>query len=710
MHTPRVLLFVASLALGWTACFTASSRVRADEGMWPLNAFPSAEVGKKYGFAPDQAWLDHVRLSSARLAQGCSGSFVSKDGLVMTNHHCAHECLEQLSSPKRDLIANGFHAKTQAEELKCPALEVDQLVSIEDVSKQIATAVANKSGQAYSEAKKSEQAKLEKACATSDDLRCDVVELYEGARYHLYKYQRYQDVRVVFAPELAIAFFGGDPDNFNFPRYDLDVAFLRIYSGDKPARMEHYFPFSDNGAKEGQLTFTSGHPGHTSRDYTVAELLFERRVRLPRRIETLAEMRGQLAEFGRRGAEEARYSKGLLFAVENSLKATRGRFAALMDGALIEQKRARDKTLRAKLASDKRPGFSSVFASIDKAMTTLGEITDAYDLLERGTGFRGDLFGIARTLVRAADELPKANEMRLPEYTDAALPGLKQELFSPAPIHSELEQLQLRFGLTKLREILGADDPIVHKVLGKKSPARLAQELVRGSTLANVAVRKQLFEGGKAAIDASKDPLIALAKLIDADARSVRKRYEDDVESTLNKAHEAIASVRFETYGTSLYPDATFTLRLSYGAVKGWIERGKPVPPFTQLRGAFERATGEDPFALPKSWWSAKDKLNLDTPFNFVTTNDIVGGNSGSPVIDKDAKIVGLVFDGNILSLGGDYGYDEKVNRTVSVHSSAILEALRVIYGAGRIADELRPPASASQQNAGDTGDQARRQ
>jgi hypothetical protein len=376
--------------------------------------------------------------------------------------------------------------------------------------------------------------------------------------------------------------------------------------------------------------------------------------------------------------------------VENSLKAVKGRFEALMEPSLIEEKRSRDKTMRIKLGKDKRPGFSTAFASIDKAVATRVELYDDYSLLEQGRAFPGELFGLARTLVRAAEELPKPNESRLTEFVDSALPGLKQELFSPAPIHGELEQLQLQFGLTKLREILGADDPVVHKVLGNKSPEKLAQELVRGSTLANVATRKQLFEGGKAAVDASKDPLILLAKLIDPDARAVRKRMEDEVESALDKAHEAISTVRFETYGTSLYPDATFTLRFSYGSVKGWVDRGKPVAPFTYFRGAFERATGEDPFALPKSWLNAKSKLNLDTPFNFVTTNDIVGGNSGSPVIDQNAQIVGLVFDGNILSLGGEYGFDEKVNRCVSVHSSALLEALRVVYGAGRIADELR--------------------
>lgn len=675
---------LASLAL----CSPALTR--ADEGMWLSNAFPAEQVGKKYGFTPDKAWLEHVQLGSARLAQGCSASFVSKDGLVMTNHHCAHTCIEQLSGAKRDLIKEGFFAKAQPEELKCPELEVNQLVSIEDVSKRMATALADKSGADYSAAKKAETAEIEKACAGADDQRCDVVELYHGARYHLYKYRRYQDVRVVFVPELAAAFFGGDPDNFNFPRYDLDVAFLRVYAAGKPAPIEHFFPFSEHGAAPGELTFVSGHPGHTSRESTVSELLFERRYRLPRRIAQLSELRGLLTEFGLRGKEQKRFSGGLLFMVENSIKAYKGRLDALLDGALIEQKQKDEQGLRKRLASDKRKGFAGAFASIDQAVVTSVEIADEYDLIERGRALPGDLFGVARTIVRAGDELPKPNPSRLRGYTDAELPGLKQELFSPAPIHPELEELQLRFGLTQLRELLGADHPLVHKILGKKSPATLASELVRGSKLADVAVRKQLFDGGQKAIAASKDPLIVLARLVDPDARAVRKRYEDDVSGALERGHDAIATARFELYGTSLYPDATFTLRLSYGGVRGWRERGKDVQPFTYFRGAFERATGEDPFALPKSWLSAESKLKLDTPLNFVTDNDIIGGNSGSPVVNKNAEVVGLVFDGNIESLGGEYGFDAKVNRTVAVHSAAILEALGTIYGAGRIVEELK--------------------
>jgi len=684
--THRVYAWLSLLGV-WGLFVTSA---HADEGMWTMNNLPVDRIAQKYGFKPDQAWIDKVQLGSARLAQGCSASFVSPNGLVMTNHHCAHACIEQLSQKGQDLVANGFYAPSATAEKKCPALEVNQLVTITDVTETMRKALTGKTGAAFSDAKKAEQAKLTKACATSDDLRCEVVELYHGGRYNLYQYKRYQDVRLVFAPELAIAFFGGDPDNFNFPRYDLDVAFVRIYANDKPASTPNYFPFSAAGAQENELTFVSGNPGHTSREYSVAELLFERRVRLPRRLFGLSEMRGQLTEFARRGAEQKRVSKTHLFYVENSFKGLKGREMALLSPKLIPEKRAAEKVLRQKLASDKRPGFSKAYESIDKALEVYSNIYDSYELFEKGRAFEGDLFGIARTLLRAAEELPKPNETRLKEYTDAALPQLRQTVLSPAPIYDDLAILELTFGLTKLREHLGFDDPRVRAILGKKAPATLAAELVRGTKLKNLAVRKQLLEGGKAAVDAFKDPLLELARTIDSDARAVRKRYEEEVDGPLTQAHEAIATVRFETHGTSLYPDATFTLRLSYGAVRGWTENGKPVAPFTTMGGAFDRHTGEDPFALPQRWLTAKPRLALDTRMNFATTNDIIGGNSGSPVINKHAQIVGLVFDGNIHSLGGDYFFDEKVNRTVAVHSSAIVEALQKIYAAERIAQELR--------------------
>jgi hypothetical protein len=364
----------------------------------------------------------------------------------------------------------------------------------------------------------------------------------------------------------------------------------------------------------------------------------------------------------------------------------------LLEPSLIPAKRAEEQKLRTHMAQDKRPGFATAYTSIDTAIRTYSDIYDAHDLIERGRAFDGELFAYARGLLRAGDERMKPNEQRLREYTDAAVPQLQQELLSPAPIYEDLEILRLTYGLTKLRERLGVDDPRVRAILGKKSPATLASELVRGTTLKNLAVREQLFKNGKAAVDASKDPLIALARAVDPEARALRKRYEVEVDNVLSRAHEAISSVRFESQGTSVYPDATFTLRLSYGAVRGWTERGAKIPPFTTIGGAFERDTGEDPFLLPKRWHAAKSKLALDTPLNFVTTNDIIGGNSGSPVINKNAEIVGLIFDGNIHSLGGEYGFDERLNRSVAVHSSAILEALRTIYGAARIADELRKP------------------
>ena len=699
MHTfalSRSVRLVATFTLLAAALPTPGAR--ADEGMWPLNGVPSDRIAQLYGFKPDQAWLDKVRLGSARLAQGCSASFVSPRGLIMTNHHCAHECIEQLSQKGQDLVATGYYAQTEAQEKRCPALEVNQLVAITDVTDVMRTALANKTGDAFNETKKAQETKLEQACATSSDLRCDVVELYHGGRYNLYQYKRYQDVRLVFAPELGTAFFGGDPDNFNFPRFDLDVAFVRIYADGKPAPTANYFPFSAHGAAENELTFVSGHPGRTSREFTVSELLFERRVRLPRRLNVLGELRGILTEFGHRGAEQKRYSKTMLFSVENSLKAFTGKNQALLEPSLIPTKRKEEQKLRSRLAQDKRPGFATAFTSIDTALRTYEDIFDAFDMLERGRAFDGELFAFARGLVRVGDERAKPNETRLREYTEAALPQFQQMLLSPAPIYDDLEVTRLTYGLTKLRERLGVDDPRVRAILGKKSPATLASELVRGTTLKSVAVREQLFKGGKAAVDASKDPLIALARAVDPESRAVRKRYEVEVDSVLSRAHEAISTARFESQGTSVYPDATFTLRLSYGTVKGWPERGANVQPFTTIGGAFERDTGEDPFALPKRWHASKSKLALDTPLNFVTTNDIIGGNSGSPVINKNAEIVGLIFDGNIHSLGGDYWFDPRLNRAVAVHSSAILETLTNIYAAKRLADELRgvtpPPAA----------------
>ncbi|MRI86672.1 S46 family peptidase [Aggregicoccus sp. 17bor-14] len=661
--------------------------------MWTYNNFPSQQVKQKYGFEPTQQWLDNVRLSSARLAGGCSASFVSENGLVMTNHHCARGCVEQLSTAKQNYLDNGFYAKTEGEERQCPAMELNRLEKITDVTDRMDKATQGQSGAAYATALKAEMAKIEKECATSDDVRCDVVTLYQGGRYNLYQYRRFQDVRLVFAPEHAIAFFGGDPDNFEFPRYDLDVSFLRVYQNGKPAKIDHYFKWSKAGAKDGELTFVSGHPGSTSRNLTVAQLAYTRDVLLPKGMERLGEMRGMLTEYMKRGPEQKRTASNLLFGTENSLKVYIGRQEALTDSDFFAKKVKEENDLRAKINADPKlkEQFGGAWDQIAQAVKQAKNMRVEVSQIAMLQGLNEPLFQNALRLVRYADELAKPNEQRLREYVDSNVPALKAQIGSAAPLYPELEIARLTHSLTKMREDLGPNHPFVKKVLGNESPAALATRLVKGTRMFDPKVRLALLKGGKAAVDASHDSMIELAKRLDADSRQVRKAYEEGPEATLDKASELIGKAKFAAYGTGIYPDATFTLRLSYGSVKGYQENGKRVQPFTYMGGTYDHATGEDPFKLPPSWLRARGKINAQTPMNFVTTNDIIGGNSGSPMVNKDAEIVGLIFDGNIQSLGGDYGYDESVNRAVAVHSDALIEALDKVYGAKRVLEELRP-------------------
>jgi len=669
----------------------ATSPAKADEGMWTFNRFPTETLFERHGFRPDAAWFDHVRLSSARLAQGCSASFVSGDGLVMTNHHCVHRCVEELSTPAKDLIKDGFYAKALKDERRCPNLEVNQLVSIEDVTARVQGAVKGLSDADANKARKAEMAAIEKACATTDDIRCDVVTLYDGGIYDLYTYRRIQDVRLVFAPELAIAFFGGDPDNFMFPRHDLDSAFIRVWDGDKPLKTPHHFKWSKAGTSENALTFVSGNPGRTSRGKTVAEVRGWRDHGLIRRLIWMAEMRGQLVEYARRGKEQARHSKHVLFGIENAFKNYHGESDALFAPGFVEALKTTEDGLRKRVAADPALAAAHLGAwdTIADAVARGRALGVRYSLLEGAQGYRSGLFSIARDLVRAAAERPKSNGDRLREYSDSRLPGLAQGLFSKAPIYKEFEIFRLTFGLTKLREELGVDDAAVKAILGDESPEQLATRLVKGTKLMDLKLRKRLYEGGAEAIAASKDPMIAFARLVDEPSRAIRKRVEDEVEAPAQKAHESIAAARFALDGTSTYPDATFSPRLSFGVVKGWTEGERVVTPFTTFGSAFERHTGSDPFALPKRWLTKRSSLVPTTPFNFCTNNDIIGGNSGSPVFNKDAEIVGLIFDGNIHSLGGDYGFDEALNRAVAVDARAIIHALTELYGAGALASEL---------------------
>lgn len=683
-------LFLFVLAVGLVGVASAAF---ADEGMWTFDNFPKAQVLAKYGFAVEDIWLMHVQRSAARLANGCSASFVSGEGLVMTNHHCVQTCVSDLSTATSDLIADGFLAKTAADERQCPGVEVNQLLEIIDVTERIKAATAGLSDKAYNDALKAETSNIEKECATSDTLRCDVVSLYRGGLYHVYKYKRFQDARLVFAPEDAIASFGGDPDNFNFPRYGLDVSFLRVYEDGKPATIEHFFSWAKASVAADDLTFMIGNPGRTDRLLTLAELTFHRDVLLPERLIKLAEYRGFITEFQKRGPEQARISGDSLDFAENAFKALRGRHQTLTDAAFFEQKRQEEADLKAKIAADpaKQAKYGPAFDAITKAIETQKALRIPIAYISGGAGFDSQLFDYARTLVRAANELPKPNTERLPEFADARLPALKAKLLKDAPVYEELEIAELTFSLTKLREDLGTDHPFVKTVLGTQSPAQLAQSLITGSILKSPDERKKLLEGGLASISASTDPLILLAKRIDAEALAVRKQYEDDIESVIKKNSELIAQARFEMYGTNTYPDATFSMRITYGAVKGFVHNGAPVAPFTEIAGVFARHTGAEPFNLPKSWLDAQPKLDPKTPFNFTTNNDIIGGNSGSPVINKDAEIIGVVFDGNIYSLGGAYGFDETNNRAISVSAPLIIHALKVVYGAENLVKELAP-------------------
>jgi hypothetical protein len=685
-------------SLACLAVVFATTAALADEGMWTFNNFPSDKVKSKYGWSPTQEWLDHVRLSSVRIAGGCSASVVSPEGLVMTNHHCAHSCIEQLSTAKKDFVKAGFLAKEAKDEVKCPEVEMNQLVEITDITKVVQDATKGTDEAKFNDVQRAKIAELEKTCATSDDLRCEVVSLYRGGHFDLYKYRRFQDVRLVFAPEFEIAFFGGDPDNFMFPRYDLDVSFLRIYGKDgKPAKMDHFLKWSAENAKDGDLSFVSGNPGGTSRLLTVAQLEMTRDSALPLSLTRLSELRGMLTEYANRGAEQKRHSNATLFQVENSLKAYKGRHAALADKKFFDSKVAAEVAFKAKVAAN--ADLKKQYGGVWDAVAAITDKARAYrrQLVALENGMMSEEFHLARTLVRAADELPKDNGERLREFSDARLPQLKQGLFSKAPIYDEFEVATLTFSLIKVREELGADHPAVKQIFGQRSPEEIAKEAVKGTKLKDVKFREELFADGKGKekIAASKDPMIALARLMDPFSRAIRKKVEDEVDGPSKKQGEQLAKAYFAVYGTGTYPDATFTLRLSYGSIKGYQDNGVEVKPLTTLAGAFERATGRAPFALPKSWLDAKPKLSLETPMDLCSTNDIIGGNSGSPVVNKEGEVIGLVFDGNIQSLGGDYGFDESVNRTVAVHSAALIEALDKIYGASRIVAEIRPAGGA---------------
>jgi hypothetical protein len=666
---------------------------RSDEGMWLFSAPPRDKIQASYGFKVEDAWLNHLMKASVRFNSGGSGSFVSGDGLVITNHHVGLDALQKMSNAGKNFVHDGFYAATAADEVKCLDLELNVLQSTEDVTARVNAGVpARAAGDEAVAARHKVIAEIEKESKDATGLRSDVITLYQGGQYHLYRYKRYTDIRLVFAPEQQAAFFGGDPDNFEYPRYDMDICIFRVYENGQPVHPDHFLKWSVSGPKDGELVFVSGNPGRTERLFTVAQLELLRDLAYPAADVDLKRRDALLTAWSARSDENLRRAKEDIFFIRNSRKLYDGLISGLQDPKFIGMKKDAEASLRYKL-SQKADGDEALqaFDRIEVAEGAIARIYVRERMLEAGRGFTSESFDIARELLRAGDEVPKPNGQRLPEYGEQKKDSLELSLFSEKPIYEDLEMLTLGDSLTEMTEVLGYNDQTVQNVLAGKPPRARALELVQGTKVRDVAFRRQLYAGGAPAVMAAHDPMIELARTIDDESRSLRKSYEAEKEIE-QKAQAIIGKARYEVLGTSIYPDATFTLRLSYGSVKGYDENGVQVPSLTTIAGLYERSAehgNREPFDLPRSWLNRKSDVNLDTPMNFVTDCDIVGGNSGSPTVNANGELVGIIFDGNIESLPLDIAYEGAVARSVSVDSAAITEALRKVYRVPALADEL---------------------
>lgn len=689
MKTGRLCAFVVAAAV--TAA--AVPMMHAEEGMWTFDNPPLKQLKAKYNFTPTQGWLDHLRLSSVRLNDGGSGSFVSPDGLLLTNHHVARGQLQKNSTAEHDYLKNGFYAATREQEMKSADLEINVLESMENVTERVQGAAKGISDAAKAlKAREAAIAAIEKESLEKTKLRSDVMTFYQGGEYWLYRYKVYKDVRLVFAPEQQAAFFGGDPDNFTYPRYDLDMAIFRVYDDDgKPLHTENYLKWNAKGAKDGELIFISGHPGSTSRQDTMAELLVERDVREPAMVEYLRHRIAAAEEFAKQGPEQARLVGSTIFGLQNSLKVYVGRQEALGDKAILAKKQAEESDFRAKVNAN--PEWKKEFGG---AWDVIASAEDKVKPEMKTQIFRradSQLFSLALMLVQYAEEMKKPDGERLAQFHDAGLPSLKFRMASPAPIAASTEKVFMKSALKLAEQELGAQDAFVQAIVQGGNVDQVVDKLVDGTKLSDPAYRKQLMEGGEAAIKASNDPMIEAARRVDPIVRATQQKMRDTVGSVLVPAGEKLGKARFLVYGKDAYPDATFTLRLSYGTVKGYPYNGTIAQPLTTFYGLYDRAAGfgnKAPFDLTPKEVAGRDKLDLATPLDFVSTGDIIGGNSGSPVVNREGELVGLIFDGNIESLAGDFVYDGEKNRAVAVHSAGMLEGLRKLYGAGALADELQ--------------------
>ena len=680
-HAKTLPLLVASV------CCYCPALVMGDEGMYLFNDLPSELLSRRYGFTPTEAWADHLRLSSVRFNSGGSGSFVSSDGLVLTNHHVASDTLHKLSTPTRNLIDDGYLARTAADELKAPDLELNQLFAIEDVTTRVNDAVdPDATPDDAAKQRRAVMARIEKESLDETGLRSDVITLFGGAKYHLYRYKKYTDVRLVWAPETKAAFFGGDADNFEYPRYNLDATIMRVYENDQPAKLDHFLGWNDDPLGEGELVFVSGNPGRTQRIYTVDALKFLRDDRIPYILDYLRRKEILMQQFGLEGNEATRRARDELFGIQNARKAYTGMLAGLQNPQTIAEKQRREQELLD--AVTKNSDLAGLAAAWDEVSAIQ---KDKREMLGQTVSFRSRFFELAMELVLLAAEDAKPNDERLREYTDPGRESFLQDLLSTAPVYRDLEQAKLADELARIIELRGGDDALVAEVLDGKGPRDRAAQLIGESKLDQVDARQSLVDGGKEAVDTSSDPMIKLARLLEDEYRRIRTQNES-LDERERQAYAEITKAVTAIEGTGGYPDATFTLRLAFGLVKGYQQDGQRIEPTTNFAGAFEHAkshAGQTDFDLPESWMDAEDEVDNEVQLNFVCTADIIGGNSGSPVVNRSGELVGLIFDGNIQSLTSDYLYSDVQARAVSVSAVGIKEALRSIYGAKELADQL---------------------
>jgi hypothetical protein len=684
-----------TLRIGAWAVFvvllSAPAAIRAEEGMWTFDNFPIDGANKALGTHIDRAWLDRVRLSSVRFG-GCSAGIVSAEGLVMTNNHCVATCVANLSTSTSNYADTGFTPRRREDEMKCPGATAEVLLSITDVTPRMHAAGRGLSGQAFTAARDGEAGRIEsEVCGRDATRRCVLVSLYRGGQFKLYVYRLYSDVRLAFAPENRAATFGGDPDNFNFPRFAVDAAFIRLYDDGRPAATATHFRWNASRPTEGQAVFVSGSPGATQRLLTQDQLMTVRDVVLPMDQLMTSELRGRLLQFSAQGSQQAFIARDSIDSLENTYKRGLGRMRALVDPVFMERRAGEEAEFRRRVAANeavlRRVG--DPWADLIAVQPIQRQLYPAYSLLESRAGGGSLLFGWAMTLVRGAEERAKPSDQRLPEFADSRLAGVETRLFAERPVYAPLDRIQVEWWLSKTREWLKADDPRVRALLGTESPEQLAARLIMTTTLSDPAVRRKLWQGGLAAIQASTDPLIRYALMIQEPARAVRRTWEETVQAPTDRASERLADARFAVYGDSVYPDATGTLRLSYGRIEGSNAPGERFTPFTTFAGLWDRATGAPPFDVAPKLLAAKSRIDPATVLNMTVSSDTIGGSSGSPVINALGEMIGANFDSTVLTQRNAYGYDRDVNRSIIVTSAAVTTVLRDVYGMQPLVQEL---------------------